>query len=82
MLAHPHEAFQSQFYIPFLTFVQIIGENDIERQLLKAPLAVACSPFPIPPQTPESEMCETGTNGQTTITGRIPDSFGTVMWVL
>ena len=34
--------------------------NEIGRQLIKKPRAAAISPFQIPPQTPVSEMCETG----------------------
>ena len=42
-----------------LTTLCIQLENEIGRQLIKAPLAAAAiSPFQIPPQTPESEMCE------------------------
>ena len=42
-----------------LTTLCIQLENEIGRQLFKAPLAAAAvSPFQIPPQTPESEMCE------------------------
>ena len=43
-------------------FVQTIGENEIGCQLIKAPLAAAISPLEIPPQPPESEMCEIGKN--------------------
>ena len=42
--------------------MQTIGENGIGCQLIKAPPAAVISPFEIPPQALESEMCERGKN--------------------
>ena len=50
--------------IPVCNFGQFgkFGLGIVRSERVKAHLAATISPFKIPPEPPESEICETGTN--------------------